>query len=180
MPTIITGKLIKQFRQEAGLSQTALADLARVSQAHIAKIETGKVDPRLSTVNRILSVIRGRREKPKCRDIMKKEIVFLKPEDPVDRAIGLMHKLGISQIPIFRDGKQLGSIRETTIMRNLDKRLEQFSVGEILDRPFPLVDAGDSIEILPSLLDFHPAVLVSENGKIIGIITKSDLLELKG
>jgi predicted transcriptional regulator len=176
---IITGKTIKRMRQEAGLSQTRLAELARISQAHVAKIETGRVDPRLSTVNRILSVIEGSGSKTLCRDIMQKEIVSLGPRDPVERAIEIMHNQGISQIPIFREEKQIGSIREATIMKNLDKRLEQFKVGEILDKPFPVVDGGDSIEILPGLLDFHPAVLVSVRGRIRGIITKSDLLETK-
>ncbi len=177
---IVTGRLIKQLREEAGLSQTRLAELAGVSQAHIAKIETEKVDPRLSTLNRILSVIEGSGRKTLCRNIMKRDIVSLKPGDPVKRAIELMHNRGISQIPIFEGDVQVGSIREATIMRNLDKRLEQFTTGEIMDKPFPVVDAGDSIDILPSLLDFHPAVLVSEKGRIKGIITKSDLLEVKG
>ena len=55
---IITGKYMRQLREEAGLSQTELARLAKVSQAHIAKIEGEKVDPRLSTVNRILFILR--------------------------------------------------------------------------------------------------------------------------
>ncbi len=179
MVMIVTGKLIKQLREEAGLSQTKLAELAGVSQAHVAKIETEKVDPRLSTLNKILLVIEGSGKKTLCRDIMKKDIVSLKPEDPVKKAIELMHNRGISQIPILEGEVQVGSIREATIMRNLDKRLEQFTVGEILDKPFPVVDGRDSIDILPSLLDFHPAVLVSEKGKVKGIITKSDLLEVK-
>ena len=48
---MITGKYIKGLRVEAGISQTELARLADISQAHIAKIETEKVNPRLSTVN---------------------------------------------------------------------------------------------------------------------------------
>ena len=54
---IITGSTIKKMRLEAGLTQKQLAELARVSQAHVAKIEKGRVDPRLSTVNRILQVL---------------------------------------------------------------------------------------------------------------------------
>jgi len=180
MTRIMTPELMKQLREEAGLSQTKLAELAGVSQAHIAKIESGKVDPRLSTMNRILSVIKGKRERPKCRGIMKGSIISLKPGDPVKKAIDIMHNRGISQIPVFEGSSRVGSIRETTIMRNLDKRLDHFTVGEIMDKPFPVVDADDPIDILPSLLDFHPAVLVSEKGKIKGIITKSDLLEVKG
>ncbi|MEM2355857.1 MAG: helix-turn-helix domain-containing protein, partial [Candidatus Bathyarchaeia archaeon] len=46
---IITGSTIKKLRLEAKLTQKKLAELVGVSQAHIAKIEQGRVDPRLST-----------------------------------------------------------------------------------------------------------------------------------
>jgi predicted transcriptional regulator len=68
---------------------------------------------------------------------------------------------------------------KATIMRSLSKQLEQSGAGEILGRPFPVVDSGDSGNIPPSLLDFHPPVLISENGKSQGIITKADLPEVK-
>ena len=40
-----------------GVEQRQLAELVGVSQAHIAKIEKESVDPRLSTVNKILKVL---------------------------------------------------------------------------------------------------------------------------
>ena len=43
---------------------------------------------------------------------------------------------------------------------------------------FPVVNGDDPVDILASILDFHPAVLVSEKGKLTGIITKSNLLKL--
>ncbi|MCK4313359.1 helix-turn-helix domain-containing protein, partial [Candidatus Bathyarchaeota archaeon] len=50
---VITRTVLKKLRIKAGLTQKRLAELAGVSQAHIAKIEQGKVDPRLSTVNKV-------------------------------------------------------------------------------------------------------------------------------
>lgn len=49
--------MIKKMRIEAGLTQNELARMIGVSQAHIAKIENEKVDPRLSTINKILQVL---------------------------------------------------------------------------------------------------------------------------
>ena len=54
---IIKGSILRKMRLEAGLTQSQLAKLVGVSQAHIAKIEGEKVDPRLSTVNKILEVL---------------------------------------------------------------------------------------------------------------------------
>jgi len=59
---------IKRLRQKVGLSQTALAKKAGVSQAHIAKIESGKVDPRFSTVEKILQCLKEE-EKDHCNNI---------------------------------------------------------------------------------------------------------------
>ena len=54
---MVTGLTIKKLRLEAELTQRELAELAGVSQAHIAKIERRRVDPRLSTINKILQVL---------------------------------------------------------------------------------------------------------------------------
>jgi predicted transcriptional regulator len=178
---IITGKYIRQLREEAGLSQADLAKLAKVSQAHIAKIEGEKVDPRLSTVNRILFILSTRKSasKIKCSEIMHRHLISVTPEDPIHKAIKIMHRMGISQMPVLHGGVQLGSIGETTIMRNFDRNIKRLRVRDVIDRPFPVVDMDDTIEILPNLLDLHGAVLVSEKGRIKGIITKSDLLAVK-
>jgi predicted transcriptional regulator len=178
---IVTGKYIRQLREEAGLSQADLAKLAKVSQAHIAKIEGEKVDPRLSTVNRILFVLRTQKSasKTRCSEIMHKHVVSAGPDDPVHKAIKIMHRMGISQMPVMRGPVQIGSIGETTIMRNFDRNIKRLRVRDVIDRPFPVVDVDDTVEILPGLLDLHGAVLVSEKGRIKGIITKSDLLAVK-
>ena len=178
---IITGSYIRKLREEAGLSQTDVARLAGISQAHIAKIESEKVDPRLSTVNRILSILVTKKKiEIKCREVMKKNVIYAKPDDSIEKIIKVMRKFGISQLPVFYNDANIGSISESTIMKNFGRRMKNLQVKHIVDKPFPVVDGNDSIEILPSLLDFHPAVLVSERGKIKGIITKSDLLNIKG
>jgi predicted transcriptional regulator len=71
----ISGSFIKELRVQAGLTQKRLAELAGVSQAHVAKIEQGKVDPRFSTVNKILGVLTEGKQK-KCMDIMTRGVIF--------------------------------------------------------------------------------------------------------
>jgi len=175
---IITGKKLRELRKKAGLSQADVARLVGVSQAHIAKIESEKVDPRLSTVNKILFVLNRKKKALRCSDIMTKNIISVTPDTSMEKTVKIMKKFGISQVPVFQDQVQIGSIKESTILKNFDKRIRTLKVRDILDRPFPVVDSDDEIDILPSLLDIHPAVLVSKKGKIVGIITKSDLLEV--
>lgn len=173
---IVTGKHMRQLREEAGLSQTELARLAKVSQAHIAKIEGEKVDPRLSTVNRILFILRRKESGVACNDIMHRSVVSLSPDDSVQKAVNIIRKMGISQMPVISRGIQMGSIGEATIMHNFGRNIKRLRVRDVMDRPFPVVDVDDTADMLPKLLDIHGAVLVAERGRIRGIITKSDLL----
>ncbi|MBM3304256.1 MAG: CBS domain-containing protein [Candidatus Aenigmarchaeota archaeon] len=175
---MVTGRMLRGMREEQGYSQAALAKLAGVSQAHIAKIESGRVDPRLSTVNGILAVLEKGRGKPTCGSVMKRHIVSARPEDSVIRLIATMKRLGISQVPVLIRGKNAGSVHEGTIIHNAHRNIRLLRVSDIIDRPFPVVNASDPADMLAPLLDFHPAVLVTEKGRIAGIVTKSDLLKM--
>lgn len=176
--TIITGKLIREMRSEAGLSQAGLARLAKVSQAHVARIEAGKVDPRLSTANRILYILENRERRKRCRSIMNPNIISAGPGAAVPEVVEIMRERDISQLPVMDGQAQMGSIDEATIIKNMGRKLRSMRVRDIMERPFPMVDARDPVEVVKPLLDFHPAVLVAERGRLRGIITKSDLLRV--
>jgi predicted transcriptional regulator len=176
---MLTGEYLKKLRVERGLSQTEVAKFADVSQAHVAKIEGGKVDPRLSTVNKILLVLSERERKTKtCADIMSR-VIFVRPDTPVKKVIAIMRTSGFSQLPVIDRGRQIGGISEETLLHNMDRRLERLQAKDIIEETFPLVDAGDRVDIILPLLEMHAAVLVACKGKICGIITKSDMLGLK-
>lgn len=55
-------RLLAARRQHAGLSQAQVARRMRTSQPTIAKIESGEVDVRASTIERFASAIGGRIE----------------------------------------------------------------------------------------------------------------------
>lgn len=55
-------RLLAAQRQQAGLSQAQVARRMRTSQPTIAKIESGAVDVRASTIERFASAIGGRIE----------------------------------------------------------------------------------------------------------------------
>jgi len=174
---MITGKLIKKMREEAGITQQKLAEAVGITQAHVAKIENEKVNPRLSTVNKILSVLKSN-SRLRCKDIGTKELISVNPEDPINHVVKLMKKNDISQIPVMDEGKCTGSISEKIILRNLDNISSQTKVKELMNDPFPIITCNDHIDVVKSLLEYHQAVLVSEKGRVIGIVTKSDLFSL--
>ena len=174
---VISGSTLKRLRAEAGLTQRQLAGKIGVSQAHIAKIEKETVDPRLSTVNKILHVL-TEREGKKCGEIMTRHVISLKPTDKVSKASQLMMKHAISQLPVLEAGKIIGTITEDSIVRNLSTTLAEETTERIMQAPLPSVPESTNISMIQPLLQDHPAVLVVRRGEIVGIIARSDLLKV--
>ena len=51
----VTGRVIRQLRQEHGMSQEILSGLAAISRSHLAEIEGGKDNANVETLWRIAS-----------------------------------------------------------------------------------------------------------------------------
>jgi predicted transcriptional regulator len=174
---IVTKSKLKRLRNEAGLTQRELAKLAGVSQAHIAKIERGRVDPRLSTVNKILRVLTTGKGK-KCGNIMTDKVISAKSDDEILKVSKLMMRHAISQVPVMRDGKCIGTVTEESIIRNLSSTIAEEPVRKVMQPQLPGVPEDTDISLVKPLLEDHPGVLVIRRGEVVGIITRSDLLKI--
>jgi predicted transcriptional regulator len=172
----ITGSSIKKLRLEAGLTQKELAIRVGVSQAHIAKIEQSKVDPRLSTVNRILIVLKPGGER-RCRDIMTRGVFFAKSNDTVMKASETMVRNAVSQLPVLGGNRVIGTITEQGIVRNLSANLASEKVAKVMDSPLPEAQEDTSIVTIRSMLERNPGVLIRRGKELTGIVTRADLLK---
>ncbi|AMM54431.1 CBS domain-containing protein [Pyrococcus kukulkanii] len=182
IPRPIDPRDIKKIRKELGITQEELARKAGVTQAYIAKLEAGKVDPRLSTFNRILrALIECQKAKVTAKSIMSSPIIYVTPKDKVEKVVRLMKKHNISQVPVMEGDKVIGSVTERALVRKSleDEDIYSRTVEEIMEGPFPLVSEDEDLEVIKYLLEEHPAVIVQgKNGKPIGIITRSDIFRL--
>jgi predicted transcriptional regulator len=174
---VITGSSIKRLRMEAGLTQRQLAELVGISQAHIAKIENETVDPRLSTVNKILHIL-TEGEGKKCGDVMTRKVISARQSDTVQTVSRLMMRNAISQLPVIEGSKVVGTVTEEGIVRNLSSTIADEEVERIMQEPMPQVPEDTNISIIRPLLENHYGVLVTRKGEMVGIITRSDLLKV--
>jgi predicted transcriptional regulator len=176
---------IRKRRTALGLSQKHLADSVGVSQSLIAKIESNRVHPSYEVVKRIFEYF-DRIEQPKrglAKDIETRDVVWLKKNEKIKDAAEKMRQYGFSQLPIRDDREEIciGSISERQIVQGLLKELDpkvfyEKPVTEVMEEQFPVVDENIPISAVALLLQHSQAVLTARKGKIVGIITPTDLL----
>lgn len=175
-------KEIKRKRKAMNLTQTQLAKLSGISQSLIAKIESGNVVPSYEKGKQLIDLLAelSSHEEKKAEEIMTENILFVKETDCIKKAIELMEKHGLSQLPVLRTEKNVGLISEKTLVEKLSSgkiNIHKDTVKEIIEEPLPVIGARTSTKMVSGMLTHVPAVLISKKGKIRGIITKSDLLK---
>ena len=122
----------------------------------------------------------------KVKEIMTTKIISVDKDDSLKRVLDLMKKHDITKIPVLEEKKifglvtdnviayKLGSIRKRTVTAS---RLHASSVTEKeVKTIFPEEDVKN---ILKSVGEPGPTMLpVVENGKLVGVVTKADLLPM--
>jgi cystathionine beta-synthase len=108
-------------------------------------------------------------------------LVWVSPSDKVADALAKMNELGLTQLPVLEEGRPVGSLRENRALAKVvrNRHLLESPVSEVMEASFPTVDVDASANDVTHRLQSSPAVLVEEYGRITGIITRHDVLDLK-
>lgn len=172
---------IKTRRQKLGIKQKELAELSGVSQSLIAKLEKGKLNPSYSLALKIFRALDSKEHKneKKCRDIMTKKVIFLRKKENIKKASEMMKKNAVDQLPVIEGRAVLGSISQSLIFDKLvesGKKAFLIKVEDIMNEPFPIVNADMPVSLVLPMLKAEDAILVSDNRKLVGIITKANLI----
>ena len=172
---------IKKKRRLFGMTQTDLSRTCGISQSLIAKIETGKLIPAYDKAKKIFDMLESMHNESslKAKDIMNKNVLYAGEDDRVTSLVKKMSKNGISQMPVIEKEANLGTVSERVILEAI-KEGKDFSLlkaKDVMEEAVPSVNRESPLELISSLLEYSPAVLVKKKGKIEGIITKADLLK---
>ena len=85
----------------------------------------------------------------------------------------------MSQLPVVEGADCVGSVSEGTLTAKAlgDGSILERPVREVMESPYPVVDADLPLESLTALLAREaPAALIRRNGQLAGIVTRYDVL----
>jgi predicted transcriptional regulator len=113
---------------------------------------------------------------------MHRPVITVQSDEPVRKAVNLMEKHGISQLPVLEKNVVVGSVQEGTLIKKIfqSKNPEEVfrtKLRNIMEEVFPILGPNAGIEeALAALIREKPAVLVMDKGRLMGIITKMDII----
>jgi len=115
-------------------------------------------------------------------------LVHTHPHETVRDAIDILREYGVSQMPVVSAeppvvlGEVAGAVTERDLLdvvfaghASLAERVETH-----MGPPLPLVGSGESVESLRAALEHDDAVMVVDDGKPVGVLTRHDLLGFLG
>jgi cystathionine beta-synthase len=114
------------------------------------------------------------------------ELVTISAHAKVAEAIDVMEQYSISQLPVVRDGETgsladvIGSLQDRDLLERVFKNGDALheDVATAMQPPLATVEANASVdEIVSSLTGRSNAVVVAQDGRPVGVVTRSDLLE---
>jgi cystathionine beta-synthase len=131
------------------------------------------------TVEEVLSS--KRTEEPNIPDL-----VTIGSHQKVGEAIDLMQRYSISQLPVIRDGEiesladVIGSLQDRDLLDRVFKNPDALheNVAAAMQPPLAAIDLSEPLnEVFAALTGRTNAVVVAENGRPVGVLTRTDLLE---
>ncbi|MBY6363028.1 cystathionine beta-synthase [Rhodococcoides corynebacterioides] len=152
----------------------------------------GKIfnDKWMSSYGFLRTPLEGEKVEPTVGDVLRgksgalPDLVHTHPSETLRDAIEILREYGVSQMPVVgaeppvMAGEVAGSVSERDLLSAVFEGRAALSdaVSEHMSAPFPLIGAGESVTAATKQLGDTDAVMVVEDGKPVGVITRHDLL----
>jgi cystathionine beta-synthase len=112
------------------------------------------------------------------------DLVHTHPSETVRDAIEILREYGVSQMPVVgaeppvMAGEVAGSVTERDLLSAVFEGRAALAdpVAKHMSAPFPLIGAGETVSDATKALGESDALMVVEEGKPVGVITRHDLL----
>src|SRR5215210_6259452 len=177
-----------EVARKLGPGKTILSMLPDSGRSYLSKfyddnwmLEHGFVERRapLPTVQHLL-------RSKKVEEAKVPDLVTISSHQKVGEAIDVMQRYSISQLPVVRDGRSdsladlIGSLQDRALLDRVFKNPDALheDVASAMQPPLAAVDVKQAVdEVFAALTGRTNAVVVARDGKPVGVLTRSDLLE---
>ncbi|MEX0816966.1 MAG: cystathionine beta-synthase [Gaiellales bacterium] len=114
------------------------------------------------------------------------QLIAVESHEKVGRAVELMQRYGISQIPVIRHEPAesladfVGALHERGLLERVFRNPDSLNedVATAMEPPLPAVELGESVEtVYADLAGGGSGVVVADSGRPLGVLTRADLLE---
>ena len=115
----------------------------------------------------------------RVRQIMSYGVHTLSPEMPLSEAENLMRRYGHEGFPVVEHGQLVGVLTRREIDRALYHRLDKATVRSFMHKGDMAVSPSDSVSTVQQIMSEHGVgqVPVVEDGRLLGIVTRTDLIK---
>ena len=113
-------------------------------------------------------------------------LVHVHPDETVRSAIAILKEFGVSQMPVVQAeppvalAEVVGTVTDRLLLEAALDEPEAIDgpVAAVMERPLPTVGSGEPVDLAAARLSKGAsAVLVMDEGRPVGIVTRSDLLD---
>lgn len=106
-------------------------------------------------------------------------LLTVRPDDPIRVALALIRRNNVSQLPVMGEaGQVVGTVIEPTLMAAMleGRATLDGPVSSIQEPKLPVLSGEEPIHTATRTLTSGHALLVEEKGRIVGILTRIDLI----
>ena len=119
-----------------------------------------------------------------CQDLMESEVESFRASDSVEEIARRMRDVNVGFVPICdADGRPLGTLTDRDIAIRCcaeDRQASRVRAGDVMTREIVTCRAGDDVERAEELMAEHHKsriMVVNDQGRLVGVISLSDLAE---
>ncbi len=173
--------------EEAGPDALIVVLLPDGGRGYLSKIFN---DAWMSSYGFLRTRLDGSIQQPTVGDVLRgksghlPDLVHTHPSETVRDAIGILREYGVSQMPVVgaeppvMAGEVAGSVSERELLSAVFEGRANLAdaVGLHMSPPLQIIGAGEQLNALAKTLRDLDAVMVVEEGKPVGVITRYDLL----
>lgn len=114
----------------------------------------------------------------RASDLMTSPVVSMDAGDTLAKAHDILNRYDLDVLPIMADGKVLGVIQRPNVEKALFHKLEDLPVTEYMDTRVVAIEPDAALGQVEQALvaERQRLVAVMEQGRLVGVITRTDLL----